>query len=62
VLGPLYSALGDVLRERAPGWTAALLSADPTLERRVGLRWHEALRTSNGGIAVRVIAAEVPRS
>jgi putative N6-adenine-specific DNA methylase len=59
-LGPLYAAFGDVLRERCPGWTAALLSADPTLERRTGLRWREALATSNGGIPVRVVVADVP--
>jgi putative N6-adenine-specific DNA methylase len=58
-LGPLYGRLGDVLRERFPGWHAALLSADPALERRVGLSWTEALRTSNGGIPVRVVRARV---
>lgn len=58
-LGPLYAALGDVLRARCPGWTAALLSADPALERRTGLPWRETLATSNGGIQVRVIVARV---
>jgi putative N6-adenine-specific DNA methylase len=59
-LGALYARLGDVLRERAPGWTAALLSADAGLERLVGLRWREFLRTTNGGIPVHVVAATVP--
>jgi putative N6-adenine-specific DNA methylase len=58
-LGALYARLGDVLRERTPGWTAALLSADTDLERRVGLRWRELLRTTNGGIPVHVVAATV---
>ncbi|AHG87609.1 RNA methylase [Gemmatirosa kalamazoonensis] len=59
-LGALYARLGEVLRERCEGWTAALVSADAQLERRVGLRWHEVLRTTNGGIPIHVVAATVP--
>jgi putative N6-adenine-specific DNA methylase len=59
-IGALYDRLGEVLRARCPGWTVAMLSADARLERRVGLRWRELLRTSNGGIPVRAVAAEVP--
>jgi putative N6-adenine-specific DNA methylase len=55
----LYAALGRLARERLPGWTVALLSADRQLEAQVGLRWKEALRTRNGGIAVRLVVGEV---
>ncbi|HET6230337.1 MAG TPA: hypothetical protein VFE05_09745 [Longimicrobiaceae bacterium] len=56
----LYAALGRVARERLPGWTLALLSADRALEGQVGVPFTEALRTSNGGIPVRLVTARVP--
>ena len=56
----LYAQLGNVLRAKCPGWRFALLSADPTLERQLRLPADPILRTSNGGINVRVIAGEVP--
>lgn len=51
----LYAALGRTLRERCPGWTLALLSADRALEGQVGVRFEERFRTSNGGIPVRLV-------
>jgi putative N6-adenine-specific DNA methylase len=56
----LYAQLGNVLRARCPGWRFALLSADPTLERQLRLRAEPILRTSNGGIEVRLVAGRVP--
>lgn len=56
----LYAALGRTLRDRCPGWTLALLSPDPGLERQVGLPLEEVLRTSNGGIPVRLAVGRVP--
>jgi putative N6-adenine-specific DNA methylase len=56
----LYAALGRTLRERCPGWTLALLSPDDALERQVGVPLEEALRTSNGGIPVRLAVGRVP--
>ena len=56
----LYAALGRTLRERCPGWTLALLSPDAGLERQVGVPLEEALRTSNGGIPVRLVTGRVP--
>ena len=56
----LYAALGRTLRARAPGWTLALLSPDAGLERQVGFPLDELLRTSNGGIPVRLVAGRVP--
>jgi putative N6-adenine-specific DNA methylase len=56
----LYAALGRTLRTRSPGWTLALLSPDRALEGQVGISLDEALRTSNGGIPVRLVVGRVP--
>ena len=55
----LYAQLGNVLRAKCPGWRFALLSADPQLERQLRFRLEPILRTSNGGIDVRLVAGEV---
>lgn len=55
----LYAALGRVARDRLPDWTVALLSANADLERHVGLRFTETLRTRNGGIPVRAVVAAI---
>ena len=55
----LYAALGRVARERTPGWTLALLSADTKLEGQVGVPFREVFRTSNGGIPVHLVAGPV---
>jgi putative N6-adenine-specific DNA methylase len=54
-LASLYAELGRVARERAPGWTLALLSAAERLDAAVGIPLEEKLRTKNGGIAVRML-------
>jgi len=59
-LRDLFARLGQVARARCAGWDLALLSADRGLEAQVGLRWTECLRTSNGGIPVRLIRAHIP--
>ena len=59
-LRDLFARLGQVARTRCPGWEVALLSADHALDAQVGLGWEERLRTSNGGIPVRLIRAHVP--
>lgn len=56
-LRDLYSRLGQVVRARGAGWRVALLSADRALEGHTGLRFTEALKTSNGGIPVRLVIA-----
>ena len=57
----LYSELGRIARERFGGWSVTLLSADPALDTRIGLPLEEVLRTRNGGIGVRVVAARATR-
>ncbi|HYW05338.1 MAG TPA: hypothetical protein VE913_00200 [Longimicrobium sp.] len=55
----LYAQLGRVARERAPGWTMALLAAEPRLEAQVGVRFEPAFSTRNGGIPVRLVVGGV---
>lgn len=55
----LWARLGQVLRERAPGWRIALLSPDAALERQLGIPVRVVAQTSNGGIPVRLIVGEV---
>ncbi len=56
----LWAQLGNVLRERAPGWTVALLSPDAALDRQLKIPLRVAATTSNGGIPVRVMIGAVP--
>ena len=49
----LYAQLGNVVREKAPGYTIALLSSDSMLESELRLDLEEVFRTRNGGIPVR---------
>jgi putative N6-adenine-specific DNA methylase len=57
----LYAQLGKLLDSRFGGWRVALLSADRVLEGQVGITLGEALRTSNGGIPVKVVVGQVGR-
>ena len=58
-LRDLYARLGQVLRESGAGWRVGMISADRQLEGHSGLRFAERVRTSNGGIPVRIIEAQV---
>lgn len=57
----LWAQLGNVLRERAPGWRVALLSPDPGLERQLRMPMKLVAQTTNGGIPVRLVVADVER-
>ena len=59
-LRDLYARIGAVARGRLPGWTVALLTADPRLDAQLGLPLAEGFRSSNGGIRVRCLVGEVP--
>lgn len=54
-----YRRLGAVVRTGVPGWTVAMLSADRRLEQATGLALDEVFRTTNGGIAVRLMRSPV---
>jgi putative N6-adenine-specific DNA methylase len=51
----LYAQLGKILRDRAPGYVLALLSADHALESQLKVDLREVFRTNNGGIPVRLV-------
>lgn len=59
-LGPLYERLGDVLRRRFPGWSAWILSGNPALDKRIGLRPVSKRVVFNGAIRCRFL--EIPIS
>jgi putative N6-adenine-specific DNA methylase len=61
-LRDLFARFGQVARTRCAGWRVALLSANRALEAQVRLPFEERFRTSNGGIPVRLMVAEVPPS
>ncbi|MGH7583335.1 MAG: THUMP domain-containing class I SAM-dependent RNA methyltransferase, partial [Gemmatimonadales bacterium] len=56
-LRDLYAAFGRVVRERRPRWSVAMMSGDRALDGQTGFAWEELLKTSNGGIPVRLIRA-----
>lgn len=58
----LYAQLGHILRQRCGGWRVAVYSADSRLAKAIGLPFRELLRTSNGGIRVAAILADIPSS
>lgn len=58
-LVPLYSTFGDRLREHCAGYTLALLTATPELERALGLRGMQLHGLVNGGIDCRVVAGQL---
>ena len=53
----LYAAMGSVRRSQRPHWRIAMLVNDRILEGRVGERFDEVWRTTNGGIPVRLVAS-----
>ena len=55
----LYAQLGNVLREKCAGWRVSLVSADAGLDRQLQIPLEPILRTSNGGIKVRILAGQV---
>lgn len=55
-LRDLYATLGRVMFERRPSWHLTMLSADRMLEAQLQMPLHESLRTTNGGIPVRVVS------
>lgn len=54
-LRDLYASLGKLLRTRLPTWHLALLASDDRLARHTRLPLTELLRTTNGGIRVKLL-------
>lgn len=58
-LRDLYARLGQLMRAQGKGWRVGMLSADKQLDGHTGLRFTERVRTSNGGIPVRIVEARI---
>ncbi len=58
-LRDLYARFGDVLREKCPGWDAAVLSSDPILLGQMRMKLDTSVRLTNGGIEVRLARGKV---
>jgi putative N6-adenine-specific DNA methylase len=54
-LRDLYARLGSLFAARCPGWTLAMLSADPALSGQLGLPTTSRWESNNGGISVRLL-------
>jgi putative N6-adenine-specific DNA methylase len=54
-IAPLYAALGALLREKLPGWRAAILVPEPRLEGVIGLSPEDVFDLDNGGIPLRLL-------
>ena len=59
-LRDLFARFGQVAYTRLGGWRVGLLSANRALEAQTRLDLEESFKTSNGGIPVRLVVAEVP--
>ncbi|MHB8836738.1 MAG: bifunctional 23S rRNA (guanine(2069)-N(7))-methyltransferase RlmK/23S rRNA (guanine(2445)-N(2))-methyltransferase RlmL [Candidatus Methylomirabilia bacterium] len=58
-LRPLYEAIGAVLRERFDGWKAAILTGNPGLALRTGIRAKKAYTLFNGALECRLFIMDV---
>lgn len=56
----LYARFGNVLRQRCAGWRVAMYVSDLRLARQTGLELRELFRTTNGGLKVTALVADVP--
>ena len=56
-LRDLYATLGRIVHEHRPAWHVTMLSADRMLEAQLRIPLHDVLRTTNGGIPVRVVSS-----
>jgi 23S rRNA (guanine2069-N7)-methyltransferase / 23S rRNA (guanine2445-N2)-methyltransferase len=65
-LGPLYEQIGAILRHRFTGWHAYVLTSNPDLQKRIGLRTSRKHVLYNGALECRLldlpIAAEAPKA
>lgn len=55
-LGPLYEQLGDVLKQRFGGYKAYVLSGNPALVKRIGLKPSRRIPVFNGNIDCRFLS------
>jgi putative N6-adenine-specific DNA methylase len=55
----LYAQLGNILREKAAGWTLAMLASDQQLVKQTQLKLASRFKSTNGGIRVGAYVGEV---
>ncbi len=58
-LTPLYTGFGDALKKRFPGWTAWIISGDPTFATGIGLKAAQRIPLYNGALECRLFRYEV---
>jgi len=54
-LRPLYVTLGQLIRERMPGWQGAVFTGNPELAAQIGLKPQRVIALDNGGIPCRLL-------
>ncbi|NET09839.1 MAG: hypothetical protein F6K16_35090 [Symploca sp. SIO2B6] len=58
-LGAFYKQMGDIFKQRFKGWTAFVLSGNPALAKRIGLRPSRRMVVYNGAIECRWLKYEL---
>lgn len=58
-LGPFYKQMGDIFKQRFKGWTAFVLSGNPSLGKQIGLRPARRMVVYNGSIECRWLKFEL---
>ncbi len=58
-LGDFYKSLGDTLKQKFKGWTAFILSGNPALTKRIGLRTARRFSVYNGTIPCTLLKYEL---
>lgn len=58
---PVYGRLGDAVRERLPGWRAAVLTVDGPLVAALGAGFERGYKVFNGGIECRLLVRDPAR-
>lgn len=58
-LTALYRQLGDVLKQRCPGWKAYVLTGDPALGKQIGLRPSRRIPLFNGPLECRLLVFDL---
>jgi putative N6-adenine-specific DNA methylase len=54
-----WRRLGDLLKRRYPGWTAAVLAGGPTLGKHLGLRPRRRIPVWNGPLEARILVFQL---
>jgi putative N6-adenine-specific DNA methylase len=58
-LTALYRQLGDVLKQRCPGWQAFVLTGDPSLGKQIGLKPSRRIPLYNGPLECRLLVFDL---